>query len=298
MEKKQIKFNLNDFKNDLFLLLEQLGYSAIEKKNNQQTTLNLDDFLRSLTSILVHLGLTPIKTTTLRDLGKYYHDINLLKFIESKHQSECISLLESSKSQFRQDLFILSQLDFKKNGFFVEFGASDGIQGSNSYLLEKNFGWDGILAEPVKSWHERLNLSRSVNIESKCLWKVSGEKLLFNEIDEMKQLSTIDSFADSDSNASFRKNGNRYLVETISLLDLLDKFNAPKYIDYLSLDTEGSEYEIIKDFDFEKYKFKIITCEHNNSSIRQDIFHLLESKGYKRKETNFSKFDDFYIYLN
>ena len=56
-----------------------------------------------------------------------------------------------SKSQYRQDLFVLSELEFKRDGFFVEFGATNGINGSNSFILEKNFGWKGILAEPAKN---------------------------------------------------------------------------------------------------------------------------------------------------
>jgi hypothetical protein len=60
------------------------------------------------------------------------------------------SLLEKSKSQLKQDLFVLAELDFKSNGFFVEFGATNGIDLSNTHLLENEFGWGGILAEPAK----------------------------------------------------------------------------------------------------------------------------------------------------
>ena len=83
-------------------------------------------------------------------------DLKLLKAIKSNLRSEFIDYLELSKSELRQDLFALSEVGFKENGFFVEFGATNGIDLSNSYLLETEFGWDGILAEPAKKWHEKL----------------------------------------------------------------------------------------------------------------------------------------------
>ena len=99
-------------------------------------------------------------------------------------------------------------------------------------------------------------------------------------------MSSINMF--SDKNKQSLKEGNIYKVKTISLLDLLDTYQAPKTIDYLSIDTEGSEYEILKAFDFDKYKFRVITCEHNFTSMREKIYDLLISKGYQRKLTNIS----------
>ena len=91
------------------------------------------------------------------------------------------------------------------------------------------------------------------------------------------------------------KGGDIFNVKTISLYDLLEKYNAPKYIDYLSIDTEGSEYEILKNFDFEKYVFKIITCEHNHTDMREKIYTLLTNNGYVRKYENLSQWDDWYV---
>ncbi|WP_269605964.1 FkbM family methyltransferase [Prochlorococcus marinus] len=222
-------------------------------------------------------------------------NIDFINNISNKSKNLCLKYLTLSKSQFRQDLFVLSELNFKKKGFFVEFGACDGVISSNSYLLEKSFGWDGILAEPAIYWHDKLIKMRSAIIEKKCLWKDSDEHILFNETEDYKQLSTINSFSDLDNSKCYRTNGNRYKVPTISLLDLLDKYNAPKSIDYLSIDTEGSEFEILKSFDFSKYKFKVITCEHNFTNIREKIYNLLINNGYKRKLKLISKVDDWYV---
>jgi hypothetical protein len=84
-------------------------------------------------------------------------------------------------------------------------------------------------------------------------------------------------------------------VSTISLNDLLSKHNAPKHIDYLSIDTEGSEFEILNSFDFSSHSFGVVTVEHNFTPVRQKIFELLSGHGYTRQFENLSKFDDWYV---
>ena len=201
---------------------------------------------------------------------------------------------DKSKSQLKQDLFVLLETNFKKNGFFVEFGATNGIDLSNTYLLETEFNWKGILAEPAKVWHEDLDKNRACVIEKDCVWSDSSSVLDFNEVNEA-ELSTITRFNKNDWASKNRKYGKSYEVKTISLVDLLIKYNAPKIIDYLSIDTEGSEYEILSHFDFDLYQFKVITCEHNYTKMREKIYDLLTSKGYIRKYVGFSRWDDWYV---
>jgi FkbM family methyltransferase len=223
-----------------------------------------------------------------------YGVYELAELIDSVHLPVFFESLQYSKAQLRQDIFVLSELGFKREGYFVEFGATNGVDLSNSYLLEKQFGWNGVLAEPARKWHFDLGSNRKVNIEHDCVWTNTGEKLLFNEVD-YGELSTIDSFSDSDVHRKSRMTGIKYEVNTISLNHLLDKYSAPKEIDYLSIDTEGSEFKILKAFDFSKYKFNVITCEHNFTPMRQQIYTLLSKNGYKRKLTELSSFDDWYI---
>lgn len=199
------------------------------------------------------------------------------------------------KSQIGQDMFALIQSNFKRDGYFVEFGATDGVELSNTHVLEKEFGWQGILSEPAKRWHADLFKNRNCIIDSKCVWSESNKLLLFHESDDAV-LSTIDMYsAIEDANKSQRMAGKKYEVPTITLLDLLEKHSAPKNIDYLSIDTEGSEYEILANFDFKKYAIKIITCEHNFTPAREKIFQLLSSHGYQRVATELSQWDDWYI---
>jgi FkbM family methyltransferase len=208
--------------------------------------------------------------------------------------------LQQSKSQLQQDLFVLSQSNFKENGYFVEFGAASGLNISNTWLLEKQFGWSGIVAEPCVYWHKELYQHRNCHIETDCVWSKTGQTLVFNEVDTSTasngpELSTIDSFSSVDNHADTRKHGKKYKVNTISLNDMLAKYHAPDTIDYLSIDTEGSEFEILSSLDYNKYNIKIITCEHNYTPFREKIFELLTSKNYKRKFENLSQWDDWYV---
>ena len=210
---------------------------------------------------------------------------------DSNSLNDILKIRHLSKSQLSQDMFILTYLGFKRDGYFVEFGATNGVGLSNTWLLEKEFGWKGILAEPSKNWHEELSNNRSCYIENKAVWIKSDETLTFLECTG-PELSTIADFRNIDSHS---RKGKTYEVETISLEDLLDKYDAPNVIDYLSIDTEGSELDILSNFDFEKFKFRVITVEHNFTENRQKINQLLSSKGYKQVLESISSFDDWYI---
>ena len=209
-------------------------------------------------------------------------------------EKHLFSALRRSRSQLGQDMFALSHLGFKQHGYFVEFGAMNGIDFSNSYVLEKDFGWMGIVAEPAKRWQKELAGNRKCHVETNCVWRESDAVLPFNETEEA-ELATIESYSASDLHSPNREKGTKYSVRTISLIDLLDKYRAPREIDYLSIDTEGSEYEILSNFDFDKYKFQVITCEHNFTPRREKIFSLLTANGYLRKFEEISWMDDWYV---
>lgn len=209
----------------------------------------------------------------------------------------CRRNLHLSKSQIFQDLFVLFQTGEKRGGYFVEFGAGDGLFLSNTHLLEKQFGWSGILAEPARAWHPRLQQTRGCSIDHRCVWDRSGERLEFNETAE-PEYSTVVQYSASDRHSAKREKGHRYLVETVSLIDLLQRNKAPRLIDYLSIDTEGSELEILKAFDFDRYDVRLISVEHNYTGIRLDICRLLQSQGFTRKFETVSQWDDWYVNAN
>ncbi len=248
------------------------------------------------------IGLEAVKTSTfnelvldrqkLRELSSSVQFLKNISHEESLKRS--LMIADLAKAQINQDVFALVMSEFKKDGYFVEFGATNGIHFSNSWLLENEFKWQGILAEPGRSWQKLLHKNRECKISNKCVWKESNEQLIFNEAVD-GGFSTIDSLSQSDDHYEVRMGGTKYEVETISLNDLLTSFNAPKVIDYLSIDTEGSEYDILSTFDFQKWYVSIITVEHNFTERREKIKSLLEANGYTRVLEQLSQFDDWYV---
>jgi len=200
-----------------------------------------------------------------------------------------------SNSQIGQDLDVLEYYKYKKNGYFVEIGAYDGIALSNTLVLEKTYGWTGILSEVVPSRFSELIVNRPhCHNDNNAVYSKSNLTLPFSVCNDSNMLSGITTHIQAHKHV-VNKNKSDINVNTISLTDLLDKYNAPSFIEYLSLDTEGSEIEILKGLDFNKYCFGYIDVEHNDVDIiRGQLKLLLESKGYKFLRKN--HFDDTYVY--
>jgi FkbM family methyltransferase len=213
---------------------------------------------------------------------------NFLKF--------CIRNIEFSNSQSLQDLFVLYVLGMKKNGYFCEFGGADGILNSNSYALESKLDWRGICAEPSREYHALLRTNRPLaHIVEDCVWNKSGETLSFRQA-HTGQLSTIEQYIESDGRRPSKRAGQTYTVKTISLHDMLADAKAPTDFDYMSVDTEGSEFEILKSLEQSYFRPKVITVEHNHAPTRDDIFNCLQSFGYRRVFPLISRSDDWYVF--
>ncbi|WP_337267337.1 FkbM family methyltransferase [Oryzifoliimicrobium ureilyticus] len=208
--------------------------------------------------------------------------------------SYCLARRPLSRSQILQDLWVCFELGEKREGYFVEFGATNGFKNSNTWLLETKFGWRGILAEPNPLWHADLIHNRRTHIEHKCVSSKTGDVVSFittNDTDP--ELSGIASSSEGDHFAETRRAGQRIELETISLDDMLDKYDAPAAIDYMSVDTEGSELDILSAYSF-RHKFKLMSVE-NNPKNETAIDNLLASKGYLRVFRQFSQWDSWYV---
>jgi FkbM family methyltransferase len=205
-----------------------------------------------------------------------------------------ISEHEGSFAQLFQDLWVLFELDHKRGGFFVEFGAADGIYLSNTYLLEKAYGWTGILAEPVPVWHDALRQNRKAYVIPKCVARASGQLVKIRVPKSSPEYSsTLGDINQLVHKGQFRA-FDSLEVETISLNDLLEEGKAPSEIDYVSIDVEGSEVEVIESFDFSRWCVRLFTIEHNTPERAAVIERILGAHGYRRCFREYSLFDGWY----
>jgi FkbM family methyltransferase len=201
---------------------------------------------------------------------------------------------QKSYSQLGQDLDVLKFYNEKRDGYFVEIGAYNGIEISNTYLLESQYGWKGICSEPIPKQYELLIQNRrNSHCDNNALYSESGLTLSF-DIANDNFFSGISEHIDVEKYYIVNNNKTQINVTTITLTELLEKYNAPSFIEYLSIDTEGSELEILKGCDFNKYKFGFITIEHNYIEPRRTkIRDFLVSKGYSYLKEN--QWDDDYV---
>jgi len=225
-------------------------------------------------------GLDPANFKNLRKISK------ILKLFPGKISEEALfNYLLYSKSEIDQEL--IAFLLVGPNGYFVEFGACDGMLGSNSYFLEKTQGWKGVLSEPIPYWYNQIRESRSADAYPFAIAGFTQEKAEFVE-PTSRGLSTLRGYENSDRHSSLRADGKIYVVETITLRELLRLANSPRHIDYLSVDTEGSELDILMNFPFHEFTFSFVSIEHNHSENRKALKEFMNSKGYREILPEFS----------
>jgi len=212
----------------------------------------------------------------------------------------------SFKSQYEQDKVLLYFIGDKKNGFFIELGALDGLIISNSYFFEKELGWNGVLIEPIPESYKNLKKNRKCYTSNALISYENGLELDFLMAGAGSGI--IDDDNPQSSGYYVRENikNPRIKMKTKTLDNVLDEFNSPKNIDFLSLDVEGHEYDVMKNFPFEKYFINYIVVENNssidNNSNMDNFKDLMKSKNYKK--LNLPDFmlnktcDDFYMLEN
>ena len=202
--------------------------------------------------------------------------------------------------QMFQDLYVLWKLQNKTNGTFVEIGTGWPSGLNNTWFLESRKNWKGVLVEPNPKFHKAINLERKSPLEVIAIHTSSNEELTFvvpNGYDPsgFVELDSEDSFSRGKINSK-----DKFTVKTLTMVDLLSKYNINKQFDYLSFDTTGNKNDIksIESMINNGYTPKIITIGHNFKSHRNEMKDMLKSHGYVREFEFLSRFDDWYFLDN
>ena len=177
---------------------------------------------------------------------------------------------DAYKSAGDEDQFIIDYFDGKRGGYLLDIAAACPVSGSLSFKLLDSYEWFGILVEP--------SIVHKENIEA-CYGDVDGVHFfngaVHREFEEVT-LSEYSGVSVGHSNILGKGGTNTYTVPSLSINKLLEKYDAPNDIDFVNLDIEGSELEIIECLDYQKYNVRLFCIE--NGIIYKD---LMEKKGYK-----------------
>lgn len=193
-----------------------------------------------------------------------------------------------SLSQAGQDYWVINEVFAgKKQGYFVEIGSADGIQINNTYLLEKCYDWSGICIEANPDSFKQLQLNRNCLCLNLCVDEKEGEVDFF-----CNNLSG--GIFDIDTDVAKRKDVSSEKItrlKTTTLANILEQYQAPQTIDYLSIDVEGAETRILQKFPFDKYIFSCITIERPSITLND----ILVKNGYILIKI-IPELDSFYIH--
>jgi hypothetical protein len=203
-------------------------------------------------------------------------------------------------SQFGQDHLVLQLLHGKRDGFFLDTGAADGIRSSNTELLEREYGWRGLCVEPNTGFYEKLTRARRCTCLHACLYDRVADLPFLEAAGTLGGL--IETFGPQQLAHAVRTQGLSLDADgipplvskrTMTIRTALAWSQAPRIIDYWSLDTEGTELLLLKSFPFDCHTFNVLTVEHNHQPARVAIRRFLEARGFIHVTSLF--IDDCYI---
>jgi Methyltransferase FkbM domain len=194
-----------------------------------------------------------------REYGDGWNSIEVFygktKYFEEKNQPHL------GTAQAKQDVIVSLLFGEKTNGYFLDLAANDAVWISNTYFLEKKFNWTGLCLEPNPAyWFDLAH--RKCQVVAAVVGGIRNDAVIFQKTSDGALGGIVgDGFDNHDETGG----EVRY---TVPLYEVLNRFQAPKVIDYLSLDVEGAETLIMKDFPFHEYSFNVMTVERPKDDLK------------------------------
>mmetsp|Transcript_11876 Transcript_11876/g.17813 ORF Transcript_11876/g.17813 Transcript_11876/m.17813 type:complete len:331 (-) Transcript_11876:163-1155(-) len=221
-----------------------------------------DQYLTNIAQNKLHLQFPTSQTPGWKSIDVFYGD--------HKHLQTA-----GRGSQCNQDLLVSSLLPHVKNGYFLDLAANDAVNLSNTYKLEQLHEWTGICVEPNSMYWSNL-AHRKCHVAAAVVSKMRMQEVNFRMYRDMWRRAAsggIEELIDPKIPKSKEPPAKLY---TVPIQEILERYHAPYVMEYLSLDIEGAEYMVMKDFPFGDYKFKVMTVERPS----QDLTDLLFENGY------------------
>jgi FkbM family methyltransferase len=199
-----------------------------------------------------------------------------------------------AQGQLLQDIFAVLANAGKRNGTFVEVGVGTGQYLSNTYLMETELDWTGVLVEPNRSSHESIKACRKAHLDTRAATSSSGQTLEFEEVVGSGEFSRL---VGAKGHRLDDYQIERYEVNTATLNEVFEDKGMPREIDFMSVDTEGSELDVLRGIDFNTYSFTALAIEHNYDKAKlAAIRALLERHGYLQVFQDISNFDAWFVH--
>lgn len=180
--------------------------------------------------------------------------------------------LQDWYSQADQDQTVAKLFQYKTDGYFVDLAANDARTISNTFALERRFQWKGLCVEPNPSYWYDLSY-RDCQVVGAVVGKHRMEPVEFQFNLGAGGGIVGDQFDVQQAQAEEAKP-----KFTVPLLEILERFNAPRVIDYLSLDVEGAEEYIMTIFPLEQYQIKVMTVERP----KPGLVDFLQQNGFTK----------------
>lgn len=196
-----------------------------------------------------------------------------------------------SSGQAEQDRFVISYFQEMRGGTYIDIGANDGVTFSNTYILDKHFGWSGLLVEPQRDHLPSLLANRSrdnflvnacvynktymtkfIQVRSSSIWKEShgfGEDMLSGNADAWRWTGAIMDHAYTETS-----------VPCFHVQELLRAYNLT-HVDYLSIDAEGADKEIVYAIDWTVFSATVVSLEPHDDAEANELHRFFMGLGFK-----------------
>ena len=213
--------------------------------------------------------------------------MNYIKYLYYMYYRPKIFFPQKTYSMFGEDLKINHFFKSKKKGFYVDIGCYHPIHGSNTYLLYRK-GWNGINVDINKTSIDLFNIARKRDKNFNIAISNTSKKV---KVFYRKKINMLNTIIKENAASSFKKGYRSAFIKSQPLNLLLNSLNMKKNkIDFLNLDVEGNEMNVLKTFNFKKFKPQLICVEIHNQKLNDNnpyyykknkVFKLLVKNDYK-----------------